>query len=141
MTYLLDTCVISELVKPRPNPRIFSWIKEQDEESLFLSVITLGEIQKGICRLPASRRRGSLAAWLQKDLRARFAGRVIPINDEVALIWGQLLGDAESKGRPIPAIDAFLAATALEYDFTLVTRNTQDIVDTGARILNLWEAQ
>ena len=141
MTYLLDTCVISELVKPRPNPRVVSWIKEQEEESLFLSVITIGEIQKGISKLYPSQRRSNLAAWLQQDLPARFAGRVIPINDEVALVWGQLLGDAESKGRRIPVIDAFLAATALVYGFTLVTRNTPDIVDTGTSLLNLWEAE
>lgn len=141
MTYLLDTCVISELVKPRPNPRVVSWIKEQEEQSLFLSVITIGEIQKGISKLYPSKRRSNLAAWLQQELPARFAGRVIPINDEVALVWGQMLGDAESKGRRIPVIDAFLAATALVYGFTLVTRNTPDIVDTGASLLNLWEAE
>jgi len=141
VTYLLDTCVISELVKPRPNPRVVSWIKEQEEESLFLSVITIGEIQKGISKLYPSKRRSNLAAWLQQELPARFAGRVIPINDEVALVWGQMLGDAESKGRRIPVIDAFLAATALVYGFTLVTRNAPDIVDTGASLLNLWEAE
>lgn len=134
--FLLDTNVISELVKPRPHPRVTQWVDTADETSLYLSVLTLGEIRKGITALPDPRRRAALETWLHRDLRMRFEGRMLPIDLPVADRWGYLTGTAKS---PLPVIDTLLAATALHYNLTLVTRDTQAIAATGVSLLNPWE--
>jgi predicted nucleic acid-binding protein len=138
LKYLLDTCAISELVKNRPHKRVVKWIEECNEDNIFLSVLTIGEIQKGITKLEDKRRKVKIQKWLDSDLKARFADRILPISEDVALTWGVLEGEAELKGRPIPAIDALIGATALTYNLTVVTRNIEDIIPTGARILNPW---
>lgn len=138
MKYLLDTCAISELVKNRPNKSVVKWIEECNEDIIFLSVLTIGEIQKGISKLEDKRRKVKIQKWLDSDLKARFADRILPISEDVALTWGVLEGVAELKGRPIPAVDALIGATALTYNLTVVTRNVEDINPTGARILNPW---
>jgi toxin FitB len=136
--YLLDTCVVSELVSKNPNPRVIEWIDSIDSESACLSIITIGEIRKGIEKLPASERRNKLEAWLSEDLVARFAGRILPINLEVALTWGQLTGSLESEGKRMPAIDSLIAATALHSHCTLVTRNEADFRHAGIALINPW---
>lgn len=140
MSYLLDTCVISELISRAPNPAVVGWLDAQDEHQLFLSVITLGEIQRGIGRLPASRRRDELDGWLHRDLLTRFAGRLAAIDAEVMLAWGTLVAALEAQGRTLPAMDSLIAATALHNDLSLVTRNERDFDGTGVAVVNPWLA-
>lgn len=138
MSYLLDTCVISELVSARPASAVLEWMANVETTRLFLSVLTIGEIKRGIVRLPASKRRSTLESWLEQDLSLRFHGRILPLDMAVMLTWGQLVGELENKGRPLPAIDSLIAATALHYQLQLVTRNEKDFADTGVNVLNPW---
>lgn len=138
-SFLLDTNCISELVRPRPEPRILEWLEATDEALLFLSVLTLGEIRKGVAGLAAGRRRTLLEAWLEVDLPARFKGRVLPIDAAVADQWGALAAEAKRKGRAVATVDGLLAATALHFDLTLVSRNVQDFALLPVRLLDLWE--
>ena len=136
--FLLDTNVISELVKPRPEPRVVSWIAATDESLFYLSVLTLGEIRKGIGSLPSSARRTALEAWLDRDLLVRFDGRILHIDRAVADRWGRLTGSAAARKRPIPVIDGLLAATALQHDLTLVTRNASDMEVAAVPLFDPW---
>ena len=137
--FLLDTNIISELVKPKPEANVTEWIENTDESLLYLSVLTLGEIRRGIAALPQSRRRATLEAWLDKDLRARFEGRILVIDQEVADRWGLLTSAARNSGIVLPVIDGLLAATALEHNLTLVTRDTGQIPSIGVAVFNPWE--
>lgn len=137
--FLLDTNIISELVKPRPEPSVTAWIEGTDESLLYLSVLTLGEIRRGIAALPQSRRRAALEAWLDKDLRARFESRILVIDHEVADRWGLLSAAARNSGIALPVIDGLLAATALEHNLTLVTRDTGQIPTMGVAVFNPWQ--
>lgn len=139
MSLLLDTCVISEAVKQMPNARVSQWLAAQDDDALHLSVITLGELEKGISRLPESRRRSQLETWLAHDIRARFEGRMLPISLDVALHWGRLQAECASQGRPLPVIDSLLASTALVHNLTLVTRNVEGFAVTGLDVFNPWQ--
>jgi len=136
--FLLDTNVISELVKPRREPKVASWIESTDERLLFLSVLTLGEIRKGIAVLPDAPRRVRLEAWLDSDLAVRFTDRILPVDQEVADRWGRLVAQASANGVDLPVIDGLLAASALHHDLTLVTRNTKDVAATGVSLFNPW---
>ncbi|MCD4751348.1 MAG: type II toxin-antitoxin system VapC family toxin [Thermoanaerobaculales bacterium] len=138
MSYLLDTCVLSELIKPRPNAAVCQWVAAQKEHRLFLSVITIGELQKGVSKLSPGRRRTKLQRWLEGDLLIRFQGRLLGIDTTVAGEWGVMLGEAESRGRPIPVIDALIAATARVHHCAVVTRNETDIKPTGIDVVNPW---
>jgi len=137
--FLLDTNVISELIKPRPERNVVSWIDDTVESELFLSVLTLGEIRKGIASLPDEPRRTSLVTWLERDLTLRFAGRILAIDAPVADRWGSISGMAVARKAPMPVIDGLLAATALHHDLTLVTRDTQAIAASGVPIFNPWK--
>lgn len=136
MSYLIDTCALSEMVRPKPDPAVTAWFNSVPAEALYVSVLTLGEIRKGVEALPDSRRRTKIATWLEVELPAWFEGRVLSIDAAVADEWGTLL--ARSK-RPIPAIDGLLAATALRHRLTVVTRNVMDFSHTGADVINPWE--
>lgn len=138
MRFLLDTCVISEMAKPIPRKAVLDWIAGCDEHHLYLSVLTLGEIQKGIARLPDGRRKATIQQWLDRELRGRFAERILPISDEVAVIWGLISGEASGKGKSLPVVDGLLAATAITHNLTLATRNEDDVSHTGVRIFNPW---
>lgn len=138
MSFLLDTCVISELVARQPNPAVLQWVDSVDENMLFLSAITIGEIKRGIEKLPDSKRKSVLQAWLEDDLLIRFRERILPIDTAVMLIWGQLAADLEMQGRPMPAIDSLIAATCLEGKLDLVTRNEGDFVNSGVTVINPW---
>jgi len=138
--FLLDTNCISEPVRSRPKTRVLEWLDAADEDSLYLSVLTLGEIRKGIASLPQGTRRTQLEAWLETDLRPRFSGRIVPIDEAIAHRWGSLTGDAIRRGRTLSVIDALLAATALEYNLTIVSRNEKDFAAVQVPILNPWEA-
>jgi predicted nucleic acid-binding protein len=139
--FLLDTNVISELVKPKPEHRVKNWLEGIDENLLYLSVLTIGEIRKGVAALPQSVRRADIEAWLEKDLRNRFAGRILPITEEIADRWGVIAGQAHAKKQAAPVIDGLLAATALHHNLTLVTRNVGDVAITGVNLFNPWEDQ
>jgi toxin FitB len=136
--FLLDTNVISELIKPQPEPKIVTWVEATDESLLNLSVLTFGEIRKGIDSLPNGSRRIALESWLSHDLVVRFANRILGIDQPVADRWGRIAARAHSAKQLLSVIDGMLAATALEYNLTLVTRNTKDVAVTGVPIFNPW---
>jgi len=138
VNYLLDTNVISELIARQPQERVVQWVDAQEPTRLYLSVITIGEIQKGITKLPASARKETLHAWLQSDLLLRFDGRILELSVAAMLRWGSLTGRLEQEGRPLSALDGLIAALALHSGYTLVTRNEQDFKDTGVPVINPW---
>jgi len=137
--FLLDTNVISELTKPQPDGNVLRWIAETDEALLFLSVLTLGEIRNGIERLIPGKRRVRLESWLAVDLPPRFEDRILAIDAGTAQRWGVLSATAARKGRPLPVMDGLLAATALDHDLTLVTRNDSDASGAGVPVLDPWQ--
>lgn len=139
MKYLLDTCLISELVKKEPNPAVVSWLEEQEEQTLFLSVLNLGELQKGISKLPDGPKKDELQAWVTLDLVERFAGRIIDIDLETALCWGRLQGAAEQAGEKLPVMDSLIAATATAHGLAVVTRNVRDMERCGGHVCNPWK--
>ena len=128
--YLLDTNCISEIVRIRPEPSVIRWLDDADEQSFYLSALTLGEIRKGIANMPARPRIARLETWLTKDLRQRFAGRILPIDEAVAERWGALMIESKRIQRTIPVIDALLAATALHHGLTVVSRNVADFAQS-----------
>lgn len=137
--YLLDTNVISELMKARPARSVADWIVSTPEELMHLSVITIGEIRKGIDLLDEDEpRRAALQSWLDHDLRVRFAGRILSFDGWVAERWGQVEALAKRQRVTLPTIDAQLAATALHHGLTFVTRNTADVRLTGVPLFNPW---
>jgi toxin FitB len=138
--FLLDTNAISELVRPQPEPRVATWIEATDEGLLFLSVLTVGEIRKGIAAFQDSSRGGALQAWLKGKLALRFANHILPIDLPVADRWGRLAAQAAAAKSPLPVIDGLLAATAMHHNLTLVTRNTKDVAPTGDPVFNPWTA-
>jgi predicted nucleic acid-binding protein len=141
MRFLLDTCVISELVARQPDPGVVKWVDSTDETKLFLSSITIGEIKKGIEKLDATNRQRALSEWLEDELLVRFKDKVLPIDTVVMLVWGKLVADLEKQGKPMPAIDSLLAATALQDGLALVTRNKDDFAHCGVTVINPWEEQ
>lgn len=138
MTYLLDTACVSEWVKPRPDPGVVRWLAEVDEDRTYLSVITLGELRRGVERMPAGRRQQRLTEWVTYHLPERFAGRVLPVGPEVATAWGRLTARLEQRGRPVGAVDALLAATAETHHLQVVTRNVADFTPAGVEVVNPW---
>jgi len=136
--FLIDTNVISELMKARPSRRVADWINETPEDLLYMSVITIGEVRKGIDLLDHEPKRAALQSWLDHDVRIRFAGRLLAFDDAVAERWGQLEALAKRQRRTLPTVDAQLAATALHHNLTFVTRNTADIRPTGVPVFDPW---
>ena len=138
MSYLIDNNVISELARAKPDAAVLDWFANTPDEALFLSALTLGEIRKGVEKLTNpedTARRERLRLWLEHDLRDWFGPRILPIGPDVADHWGRLLAQV---GRPVPAIDSLLAATALHHDLRLVTRNTRDFDYAGLEVINPW---
>ncbi len=138
MSYLVDTNVLSELRRPRPNAAVVAWFADRPVATLYLSVLTLGEIRKGVDAVAGATRRQRLVDWLQLELPAFFAGRLLPIDAAVADRWGRLQAAA---GRPLPAVDSLLAATALTHDLVLVTRNVRDFAGLPVQVFNPWTAK
>jgi predicted nucleic acid-binding protein len=136
--FLLDTNVVSELTRPRPDVGVTNWMNAADEEFLFLSVLTLGEVRKGIATVQDPARKVRLETWLSRGLIARFDGRILGIDQAVADRWGQITGSLALRGTPLSVIDGLLAATALHHNLTLVTRNKRDVEFTGAAVLDPW---
>lgn len=139
MKYLLDTCVISELVARQPSQRVIDWIDRINSEAAYLGVITIGEIRKGIEKLPDSKRKTTLREWLEEELLVRFSGRILSIDIDVILIWGSLMGRLKVSGKKMAAIDSFIAALAVHGNLTLVTRNEDDFQHVGIPIVNPWK--
>jgi toxin FitB len=138
VSFLLDTNVVSEWVKQRPNTGVVTWLAEVDEDRVFLSVIALAELRHGIERLTDGVRRRRLDEWLRHELPLRFEKRILPISDEIADRWGKVTARSEAAGRPISAMDAFIAATVDVHDLTLVTRNSSDFKPWVRTIVNPW---
>ena len=138
MSFLLDTNVVSEWVKSRPDRSVVAWLAAVDEDQVFISVVTLAELRYGIERMAPSRRRNRLAQWLRDDLPLRFDGRVLSIDPIVAEAWGKVVARSEAAGRPIGATDALIAATAEAHGLTLVTRNVPDFEASIKAIINPW---
>jgi toxin FitB len=138
--FILDTNCISEAVRAQPEPRVMQWMGAADESLLYLSVLTLGEIRKGLAGLPQGQRRTHLESWLALELLARFSGRILPIDAAISDRWGLLAADAKQTGKALSAIDGLLAATALHHNLTLVSRNVRDFANTPVPVLNPWES-
>jgi toxin FitB len=136
--FLLDTNAISEWVKPRPAPGLIAWLESADEDRIFISVISLAELHYGAERLAPGRRRSQLERWLRDELPLRFESRILPVDNLVAEAWGRMVARSEAAGRPMGAMDAFLAATAEIHCLTLVTRNIKDFPLLEA-VLNPWK--
>jgi len=137
LSYLVDTNILSELRRKKPDANVVTWFEHRPATTLYISVFTLGEIRKGIDALPESDRKLCLLDWLETELPAFFAGRILSIDEAVADRWGRLLAAA---GRPLPAIDSLLAATAVTHGLALVTRNVNDFPYPGLEVINPWEA-
>ena len=137
MSYLIDTNVISELRRKEPDPQVVKWMSQRPATTLHLSVLTLGELRKGIGALPDGDRKSRLLDWLEVELAGFFAGRILPVDAATADQWGRLMAQA---GRPLPAIDSLLAATALTHGLTLVTRNVKDFQHPALTLVNPWES-
>ncbi len=138
MSFLLDTNLVSEWVKPMPDPGVVTWSDAIDEDRVFLSVITLAELRHGVERLAQSRRRAQLEAWLDDELPSRFEGRVLPVDADVAHVWGRLVARSHDRGRPLGIMDAFVAATAYVHGLTVVTRNAEHFQVTEVPLHNPW---
>lgn len=135
MSFLLDTCVISDAAR-NADSSLVQWLRSQSPVDLHLSVLTLGEIRKGVELLPTGKKREKLRAWLDEDLRAQFAGRLLQITSDVALEWGRLAAVAQKSGRRLAVVDGLLLATAQAHGLTFVTRNTKDVETRGVAVLN-----
>ena len=138
--FLLDTNCISEVVRTQPDQRVLDWMDAADEKLMYLSVLTIGEIRKGIAGVPQGKRRTQLETWLELDLQVRFSGRILAVDMSVANRWGLIAAEAKKKGRPLSAVDGLLAATALHHNLTIVSRNVNDFAVAQVPMLNPWEA-
>ena len=136
--FLLDTNVVSEPQRPRPDPAVMGWLAEVDDGRTFLSAMTLGEIRAGIAKLGADQRAAQFEATLSA-LRRRFGDRILPLDGDVLDRWGRLVGAALARGVRLPGVDAFFAATALHHGLVLVTRNVRDMAETGVALFNPWD--
>jgi len=140
LSFLLDTNVVSEWTKPRPDVGVVEFLATEDEDTLFLSVVTLAELRRGVDRLAPGRRRNRLDDWLRNDLLARFTGRLLAIDVPTAEAWGRLIARRERVGRPMGAMDGWIAATAVVHGLTLVTRDVADFAGTDGEIICPWTA-
>lgn len=138
MRFLLDTNFLSETAKPNPDPGVISWTRQQPRLDFAVSCLSFGEIRQGVELLPPGPKRDGLESWLMVALPRQFLGRVLPVNEEIALEWGRLSGEGQKKGRKLPAVDGYILATAAVYGLTLVTRNVRDFEGRGVPVLNPW---
>jgi predicted nucleic acid-binding protein len=137
---LLDTNVLSEVTRPAPDARVLDWLDRLDEDRSFISVISIAEIRRGVALMDEGRKRDALAEWLARDLPQRFEQRVLPVDEPVALAWGDLMGLAKRRGRGLSSMDGLIAATAIARQLTLATRNTRDFEDFGIELFDPWTA-
>jgi len=141
VNYLLDTCVISELIKHKAERRVLAWIDSVPEDRLHLSVLTLGELHKGIARLATGDRRRRLEKWLSDDVRTRFEDRIVTLDEEALALCGRIMGEGERRGRTWPVMDSLMAASAIAGRMTLVTRNLADVQDMGVTLFDPWQTE
>ena len=139
MNYLLDTCVLSEFTRRQPDQRVIDWLDSIEEEKLFISVITVGEIQRGIERLPDSHRKTELLVWMNNGLLQRFAERMIAIDAPTMFMWGSLTARLEATGQPMGVMDSLIVASALQNNLIVATRNVADFLLGGVQVINPWE--
>ena len=139
MNYLLDTCVLSEFTRRKPEEKVIQWMDQIDEEKLFLSAITIGEIQHGLQRLPDSPRKTDMLVWMNNGLIERFDKRILPLDTATLFLWGALAARMEKSGQPMPVMDSLIAATALQNHLIIVTRNVADFQPCGVHVINPWE--
>lgn len=140
MRLLLDTNVLSEVTRPAPDARVLDWLDRLDEDRSFISVVSIAEIRRGVALMDEGRKREALAEWLARDLPQRFEQRVLPVDEPVALAWGDLMGLAKRRGRGLSSMDGLIAATAIARQFTLATRNTKDFERFGIELFDPWTA-
>ena len=138
MRLLLDTNVLSEVTKPSPDTNVLGWLDRLDEDRTFISVVSIAEIRRGVALMDEGRRRDSLTEWLVRDLPQRFEQRVLPVNEAVALAWGDLMGVAKRRGRGLSSMDGLIGATAIAQSLTLATRNIKDFDGFGIDLYNPW---
>lgn len=138
--YLLDTCVLSEFTRPKPAHKVLTWLDVQNQSSLYLSVVTIAEIELGIAHLAAGSRANKLELWLRDSVVVRFQSRTLDVDRAVASRWGRMRGNALRSGRPLALVDSLLAATALEHGLAIATRNTLHFEPLGVELLNPWNA-
>lgn len=138
MNYLLDTNVLSEVRRPVPDARVMAWLDQVDEDRVYLSVISIAEIGRGVALLDEGRRKHELAIWLEHELPARFERRVLDVDSRTGLLWGRLMAEAKRGGYGLSVMDGWIAATAQSRELTLVTRNTRDFQHTGTALLDPW---
>lgn len=141
MSYLLDTCVLSEFTRRDPEPRVIDWLEQEAEDTLFISTIVLGELARGVSRLPEGSKKRRLGAWLYTDLVERFAQRVLPVSTDVALKWGELSAIAARSGQQIGMADGLIGVTGIVHSLVVVTRNVDHLTPTGAIVFNPWTDQ
>ena len=139
MAFLIDTNVISETLKPRPSVRVITWLSGQRSNDLFLASMSLGELVRGAHRVKDKAKGERFKRWIERDLAAQFQGRILPFDQEAAVIWGEIMGDGDRTGRPKPMADAQVAAVARRHGLTLVTRNTRDFTDMSVALIDPWE--
>lgn len=139
MNYLLDTCVISELVKPKPSSHVLNWLRACREETLFLCSLTIGEIQKGISKLPNSQKRHNLQEWMDSELIRRFDKRILGIDYKVAQKWGKIQASSEIAGTKMPVIHSLIAAIGIVFDMTVATRDIRGMKNSGVKLFNPWD--
>ncbi|MER9329922.1 type II toxin-antitoxin system VapC family toxin [Mesorhizobium sp. M0488] len=140
MRLLLDTNVLSEVTRPAPDARVLDWLDGLDEDRSFISVVSIAEIRRGVALMDEGRKREALAQWLAQDLPQRFEQRVLPVDEPIALAWGDLMGLAKRRGRALSSMDGLIAATAIAQELTLATRNTKDFDGFGLELLDPWRA-
>lgn len=140
MNYLLDTNVLSEVQRPKPDAKVLAWLDQVDEDRTYLSVVSVGEIARGVAQLEDGRRKLALQRWLDVDLPARFGSRLLPVDRETALAWGQLMAEARRAGRGLPVMDGWIAASAVRHGLTIVTRNTRDFAGLDLDLFDPWGA-
>ena len=140
MRLLLDTNVLSEVTKPRPDEAVLEWLDGLDEDRAFISVVSIAEIRRGVALMDSGRKRDALEEWLAHDLPQRFDSSVIPVEGSVALAWGDLMALAKRSGRGLASMDGLIAATAIAHHLTLATRNTKDFEGFGIEIIDPWDS-
>lgn len=138
MKYILDTCVISELIKPRPSSNVVYWVNSHPEENLYLTSITIGEIQRGISKLTKSKKRTNLQNWLESELIVRFEKRILGFGLPESKIWGKIQAQAEKNGTKMPILDGLMASIAIVQNMGIATRNIGDMEVSGATLINPW---
>jgi toxin FitB len=127
-----------QLAKSKPDEKLVDWVLSENETNFYLSVLTFGELHKGVEKLPESKKKEELQVWIEDELKNRFQNRIIGIDMRISILWGKIQCFAEKKGKPMPAIDSLIAATGIAYELTVVTRNVTDMEQSGVKLLNPW---